>query len=177
MQSILNRHGIDRVLASEGGRTWRGSIGNMREYVAFLNALAEEGPSISTPSSISGSSAFTSSSPPTLQDQARRLESLRTVVRDVIEQAEERQKTTPGVYYAGAVMQHLVGAKLDCALGKGHFEHNSFSTADAPSARAGDFFLGDVAIHVTTSPGEAVINAAATTSTTAPAHSVTLQRG
>jgi len=51
----------------------------------------------------------------------------------------------------------LVGAKLDCALGAGKFEHNSFSTADSPGLRAGDFFLGDVAIHVTTSPGEAVI--------------------
>jgi hypothetical protein len=83
--------------------------------------------------------------------------SLRNVVRDVIAQAEERQKTTPGVHYAGAVLQYLVGAKLDCALGKGQFEHNSFSTADAPGARAGDFFIGDVAIHVTTSPGEALI--------------------
>ena len=54
--------------------------------------------------------------------------------------------------YAGAVLQHLVGAKLDCALGHGHLQHNSFSTADAPNERAGDFFLGDVAIHVTTSP-------------------------
>lgn len=83
--------------------------------------------------------------------------SLRTVVRDVIAQAEERQKNSPGVYYGEAVLQHLVGAKLDCALGQGHFEHNSFSTADAPGGRKGDFFLGDVAIHVTTSPGEAVI--------------------
>jgi len=83
--------------------------------------------------------------------------SLRTVVRDVLDQAEERQKTTPGVYYAGAVMQHMVGAKLDCALGPGKFEHNSFSTSDQQSGRSGDFFLGDVAIHVTTSPGEAVI--------------------
>lgn len=51
----------------------------------------------------------------------------------------------------------LVGATLDCALGKGQFDHNSFSTADAPGGRAGDFLLKDVAIHVTTSPGEAVI--------------------
>ncbi len=82
---------------------------------------------------------------------------VRAFVRDVLAQAEERQKTTPGMYYAGAVLQHLVGAKLDCALGKGKFEHNSFSTADSPGARAGDFSLGDVAIHFTTSPGESVI--------------------
>src|SRR3954447_25526378 len=39
VQAVLKRHGITRVLASEGGRTSRGSLGNMREYVAFLNGL------------------------------------------------------------------------------------------------------------------------------------------
>jgi len=39
VQAILKRHGITRVLASEGGRTSRGSLNNMREYVAFLNTL------------------------------------------------------------------------------------------------------------------------------------------
>jgi hypothetical protein len=78
-------------------------------------------------------------------------------VRDVLAQAEDRQKTAPGVYYAGAVMQHMVGAKLDCALGDGQFEHNSYSTSDQQSGREGDFFVGDVAIHVTTSPTEALI--------------------
>ena len=39
VQVILKRHDITRVLASEGGRTSRGSLNNMREYVAFLNAL------------------------------------------------------------------------------------------------------------------------------------------
>lgn len=83
--------------------------------------------------------------------------SLRRVVRDVLEQAVGRQKDMPGIYYAGAVAQYLVGAKLDCALGKGKFEHNSYSAADSPGNRAGDFLVGDVAIHVTTAPGEAVI--------------------
>ncbi len=58
---------------------------------------------------------------------------------------------------AGAVLQHLVGAKLDCALKSVKVEHRSFSTADAPGDRAGDFSIGDVVIHVTTTPGEAVI--------------------
>ncbi|MBR4876174.1 MAG: DUF4928 family protein, partial [Rhodocyclaceae bacterium] len=43
VQAILARHGISRVLAAEGGRTSRGSMSNMREYVAFLNSLAAEG--------------------------------------------------------------------------------------------------------------------------------------
>jgi hypothetical protein len=82
---------------------------------------------------------------------------LRAVVRDVIGQAVVRQQTTPHSYNAGAVLRHLVGAKLDCALGKGKVEHNSSSLPDSPGPRAADFFLGDVAIHVMIAPGEAVI--------------------
>lgn len=158
VQAVLKRHGIDRVLASEGGRTSRGSLGNMREYVAFLNGLAQKGKvDLGAVEAfwIERVHDFFAGKPFKIKLDASR--SLRTVVRDVIGQAVERQRNTPGMYYAGAVLQHLVGAKLDCALGKGHLEHNSFSTADAPRARSGDFFLGDVAIHVTTSPGEAVI--------------------
>ncbi len=44
VQSILKEHGIERILAEEGGRTSRGSVGNMRKYVAFLNELSALGP-------------------------------------------------------------------------------------------------------------------------------------
>jgi len=156
--SILNRHGITRQLAAEGGRTSRGSVNNMRHYVVFLNGLARHG-AVDLDAIeefwIDRVHEFFAGKPFKIKLDASR--SLRTVVRDVIAQAADRQKKTPGVHFAGAVLQHLVGAKLDCALGTGKFEHNSFSTADAPSGRAGDFFVGDVAIHVTTSPTEAVI--------------------
>lgn len=159
VQSILKRHGISRVLASEGGRTSRGSLNNMREYVAFLNELNDGGSvdlDVIEAFWIERVHEFFAGKPFKIKLDASR--GLRVVVRDVIAQAVERQKTSPGVYYAGAVLQHLVGAKLDCALGKGAVTHNSFSTADAPGGRVGDFLIGDVAIHVTTSPGEAVIN-------------------
>ena len=158
VQAVLKRHGISRVLAKEGGRTSRGSLGNMREYVGFLNRLSKGHPvDLEAVENfwVGRVQQFFSGQPFKIRLDASR--SLRTVVREVIAQAEQRQRDTPGMYYAGAVLQHLVGAKLDCALGRGHLKHNSFSTADAPSGRAGDFFLGDVAIHVTTSPGEAVI--------------------
>ena len=158
VQSILKRHGIERVLASEGGRTSRGSMNNMRAYVALLNELHEQGPlDLDAVEAfwIERVHEFFAGKPFKIRLDASR--SLRVVVSDVLHQAEERQKTMPGVYYAGAVLQHLVGAKLDCVLGAGKFEHNSYSTADAPSKRAGDFLVGDVAIHVTTSPGEALI--------------------
>jgi len=158
VQNILAKHDITRILAAEGGRTSRGSLNNMRECVALLNTLHEHGladlDAIET-FWIERVHEFFAGKPFKIRLDASR--SLRNVVRDVLTQAEERQKTTLGTYYAGAVLQHLVGAKLDCALGQGHIEHNSFSTADAQSGRAGDFLIGDVAIHVTTSPGEAVI--------------------
>ena len=158
VQAILKRHGIERVLAAEGGRTSRGSLGNMREYVEFLNDLQKNNLvnlDLIEKYWIERVNEFFAGKPFKIKLDASR--SLRAVVRDVIEQAEARQKTMPGVYYAGAVIQHLVGAKLDRSLGEGAFEHNSYSTADAPSGRAGDFFIGDVAIHVTTSPGEALL--------------------
>jgi hypothetical protein len=158
VQAVLNRHGINRVLAAEGGRTSRGSISNMREYVAFLNGqAARDSVDLNAVESfwIACVHAFFAAKPFKIRLDASR--SLRTLVRDVIAQAEERQRHTPGMQYAGAVLQHLIGAKLDCALGAGNFEHNSFSTSDAQAGRVGDFFIGDTAIHVTTAPGEAVI--------------------
>lgn len=158
VQSILNQYGITRILASEGGRTSRGSIGNMQEYVAFLNALAKQG-SVDLKAIekfwIAQVEEFFAAKPFKIKLDSSK--SLRTVVRDVLAQAEERHKSVPGTSYAGAVLQHLVGAKLDCALGIGFLSHHSSSTADAPTGRVGDFFIGDVAIHVTTSPSEALI--------------------
>jgi hypothetical protein len=158
VQTILRRHGIERRLASEGGRTSRGSLGRMRDYVAVLNEFHEQGMADLNAIEefwIERVYAFFAAQPFRIALDASR--SLRTVVRDVLAQAEERQKEAPGVFYAGAVLQHLVGAKLDCVLGSGKFDHHGFATADEPGGRAGDFLLGDVAIHVTTSPGEAVI--------------------
>ena len=158
VQAILQRHGIARVLASEGGRTSRGSMGNMRDYVALLNGLAEQGAADLDQIEdfwIARVKEFFAGKP--FQIKLDPSQSLRVVVRHVLEQAVARQRDAPGVQYAGAVMQHMVGAKLDCALGKGTVQHNSFSTSDQQSGRKGDFFVGDVAIHVTTSPGEAVI--------------------
>jgi hypothetical protein len=158
VQAILKRHSITRVLAAEGGRTSRGSLDNMREYVTFVNGLHAQGVvDLNAVEAfwIERVNEFFAAKPFKIKLDASL--SLRTAVGDVIAQAMKRQKTSSGVNYAGAVLQHLTGAKLDRALGRGVVVHNSSSTADAPRARAGDFLIGDVAIHVTTSPSEAVI--------------------
>jgi hypothetical protein len=83
--------------------------------------------------------------------------SLRSNIDDLLRQAEELQADGGGTAYVGAMLQHLVGAKLDLVLGKGKIEHHGFSVADSPTARKGDFLVESVAIHVTTNPSEALV--------------------
>jgi hypothetical protein len=158
VQAILADHGVARVLAHEGGRTSRGSIDRMRRYAAFLNALAAKGPV-----DLAAVEAFwiervhdlLAAEPFRLRlDPAR---GLRALVGDLLDQAAERQRDNPGMQWQGAVLQHFVGATLDLFHEPGGVAHHGFSTADAPSGRVGDFLVGDVAVHVTTAPGEAVI--------------------
>ena len=83
--------------------------------------------------------------------------SLRAAVRDVLRQARTRQAEFAGSRYEGAMLQHLIGAKLELVLPAGTVGHHSASEADRADGRAGDFLVGDVAIHATTHPGEALI--------------------
>ena len=83
--------------------------------------------------------------------------SLRRLLGELIEAAFVRQQECPGTMVAGAVIQHLVGAKLELALPHVEMEHQGFSVADAPGGRKGDFLVHDTVIHVTTAPTEALM--------------------
>jgi len=54
------------------------------------------------------------------------------------------------------VLKHLVGAKLELVLGREVEAHGAF-VADSVTDRQGDYRIEDVVIHVTTSPGEALL--------------------
>jgi len=158
VQRILKDHGIDRVLAEEGGRTSRGSIGKMSAYIDFLNQLHEEGlvdmPAIET-WWVKRIRDYFASKP--LRLRADPSKSLRSIVADLIDVAFARQGECPGTMVVGAVMQHLVGAKLSLAVPDMELDHNGFSVADSLSGRQGDFLLHDTAIHVTSAPSEGLI--------------------
>lgn len=130
----------------------------MREYVLALNALAAAGladlDAIET-FWVHQAEAFFASKPIKLEVDASK--GLRTIIRSLVDQAVDRQKQGQGVFHSGALLQHLVGAKLACAMGPEKVTQHTFTTADAPGQRAGDFLVGNVAIHVTTAPGEAVL--------------------
>lgn len=63
--------------------------------------------------------------------------------------------TTRGA--AGAVAQHLVGAKLALRYPQITVENHSFTTADQQLGRPGDFIIRDTAFHITVAPTESVI--------------------
>lgn len=158
VQQVLARHGIDRVLAEEGGRTSRGSMGKMSAYVTLLNDLYAQGGGVLDLDQveafwISRVQLFFAGKPLVMRLDPQ--SNLRTAIRNLFDQAEARQREMPGTMVVGTVLQHLVGAKLEGAYGE--IEHHSASTKDEGQSRPGDFAVGDLAIHVSTAPGEALI--------------------
>lgn len=157
VQNILEAHGINKVLAEEGGRTSRGSLGLMQAYVAVLNELSAKGRA-ELDEAMSWwigkvRAHFASKGPRFHFDPSR---SLRENIEDLLRQAADLQADAAGTTYKGAMLQHLVGAKLDIVLGEGAIEHRGFSVADQAGSRSGDFAVGDLVIHVTTHPTEAL---------------------
>lgn len=158
VSKILRNYDIIRQLSAEGGRTSRGSIERMRLYVGLLNDLSR-GSDLDLEAAekfwIERIQNYFDSMPFHLRLDPSK--SLRACVRNLFDQAVERQREATGTRYAGAVMQHLVGAKLRIISPNATVIHG-FATADAPTNRSADFTLDDVAIHVTTAPGEPLLS-------------------
>lgn len=158
VKTILKEHGIERVLAEEGGRTSRGSMALMQSYVSFINQLACETTIDFSEIEmwwIERVKAFFAAQP--IKVKADVSASLRQIVADLLGLALERQRKSGGTMVVGAVLEHLVGAKLSLALPRAKVEHKCFSAADASVQAKGDFLIGDTAIHVTVAPSDALI--------------------
>jgi Domain of unknown function (DUF4928) len=158
VQRILADYGIARILAEEGGRTSRGSLGLMRDYVGLLNQLHMLMPIDANEIElwwINKVKVHFAAKPFKLKFDASK--SLQSVIHELLAQARKKQQESTGTMYQGAMLQHLVGAKLELAMPELTVAHSGFSVSDASNQRAGDFVLDNVAIHVTTAPGEALL--------------------
>jgi|APCry1669193181_1035450.scaffolds.fasta_scaffold02507_5 hypothetical protein len=158
VQKILESHGITKVLAEEGGRTSRGSLGMMKEYVDWLNKIHLRGnPDMQAVELwwIGKVRLHFAAEGPRLNFDPG--QSLTANVGDLLAQAKAIQSNSGGANYVGAMLQHLVGAKLDLVLGIGKARHHGFSVADQATDRSGDFQINKVSIHVTTHPTEALV--------------------
>lgn len=156
VQNILNSYGIIKVLAEEGGRTSRGSMGLMKAYIEFLNSNFKKTNLDDIEAWwIEQVKQFFLGKPYKLSvDKSK---SISHSVKMLIKQAETRQKENTGTMYVGAIIQHLVGAKLKVALHNDNIQCFGFSVADEMNSRSGDFLIGESVIHVTNTPQEALI--------------------
>ncbi|WP_287004228.1 MULTISPECIES: DUF4928 family protein [Gordonia] len=163
IHQILARHGETRQFLREGGRTSRGSL-------PLANALA---PIISDAAGAAGYDKLSDDGQARVRNALQawfvgkvqadyfarqRLSAaidpalpVRTNVATLLEAAR-----TQGGNNAGAVAQHLVGAKLAMRFPDETVSNHGYTTADAQTSRPGDFSIGDTAIHVTMSPTEAL---------------------
>lgn len=157
LKKILADYGITQTLSQEGGRTSRGNMDLKEKYVDFLNELyhkdlldlqAIEKYWIEQVRQYFNNKPFILASDPS-----------RTIIsnlNDLFEQVRKRQKENPGSQYLGAMLQHLVAAKLSIIMPEKIDIHGA-SVADSPTGRSGDFVLDDTILHCTTAPGEPLI--------------------
>lgn len=159
LKKILKDHGIAQQLSAEGGRTSRGSMGLMIEYVDFLNEWhAEEAVDLAAIEAFWAEQVREYFRNQPLILTADTSKTIGSNLDNLFEQAKKRQKQNPGTQYLGTVLQHLVAAKLCLIMPEGSFEIHGASVADAPTARSGDFVINKTIIHCTTSVGDLLIN-------------------
>ena len=159
LKKILKDHGIAQQLSAEGGRTSRGSMGLMIEYVDFLNEWhAEEAVALAAIEAFWAEQVREYFRNQPLILTADTSKTIGSNLDNLFEQAKKRQKQNPGTQYLGTVLQHLVAAKLCLIMPEGSFEIHGASVADAPTARSGDFVINKTIIHCTTSVGDLLIN-------------------
>lgn len=159
VNSILREHGVTRSLGTEVGRTSPMSAVHMRTYVSELNRLAGRGVVDLEAVErfwVARVVDYFAQKPLSLRfDPAA---SVQSIVISIVAEAEERQQQAGGTALVGTVLQHLVGAKLEQALGEQiTITHHSANMSDEEHGRGGDFDIGDTAIHVTARPGEGLI--------------------
>ncbi|GAB6151534.1 hypothetical protein JCM17380_02840 [Desulfosporosinus burensis] len=158
IKALLLRFGETREYAREGGRTTRGTRTSAEELVRRLNSLEV----LSRLSNSERQDVMESLQRWLVQRvreyfERRKIEveisldrSGQQIVADILDAANEK-----GV--AGAVAQHIIGAKLALRYPHMEIENHSYTTADIQLGRPGDFVVGDTVFHVTVAPMPAVV--------------------
>ena len=156
IQSILERNGEERRFTREGGRTTRATVPAAESLAAGLNEIA----ALASLSDEDRGQVFD-------ELQVWLVERVRDYLdQQAIEVEVNLGKPSPQIVSdflavagskAGAVAQHLVGAKLAVRYPDLEIGNFSYTTADQQLGRPGDFVVGDTAFHVTVSPMPTVL--------------------
>lgn len=165
INKILARHGEERSLASEGGRTSRGSQELARGFQAAINSSEASGAFLAARQDTRAEVVATLQASMVeriqsdffdrqrLRIEYRRHEPTSAAIRQLLDAAGGR-----GGNATGAVAQHLVGAALCLHYPTADIDNHSYTTADEQTGRPGDFVSHDAALHVTTAPSEALMH-------------------
>lgn len=152
VESILKRFGEDRPFSSEAGRTNRGGPGDIGKMLDTLRELRLDGlPPDERGDALEAMQSFLVDRIRDIHNRARLkviynpANSTRQSISDLLAAARETGRE-------GQVAQHLVGAKLALRFPKLTIANESYSTADAPTGRPGDFLVSDTAFHITNAP-------------------------
>lgn len=161
ISKILEQHGETRLFTREGGRTSRGTIflaAAFRDVLNSTHALVSE-PIDEKLISNQLEAFFTQCVRLDYFDKQRITVELdyskpvSSVVSDILKAAAERSDKP-----TGAVLQHLIGAKLQLRFPGVQIGNDRANAADLHTDREGDFQVGTTAFHVTTAPMEKLIS-------------------
>ena len=158
LKKILKEHGINQILATEGGRTSRGNMGLMIKYIDFLNRWNKKETidfKIIEQFWAEQVKEYFMNQPFILSADTSR--TIAAGLDELFDQARKRQKQNPGTQYLGTMLQHLVAAKLSIILPPESIEIHGASVADSPTERSGDFAVNNTIIHCTTAPSDPLI--------------------
>lgn len=161
ISKILEQHGENRVFTREGGRTSRGTIFLAAAFRDVLNRthISKDDPVDVALVSNQLEAFFTQCVRLDYFDKQRITVDLdynkpaSSVVNDILKAAAERSDKP-----TGAVLQHLIGAKLQLRFPEVKIGSDRANTADMHTDREGDFQVGTTAFHVTTAPMEKLIS-------------------
>ncbi|WP_419840836.1 DUF4928 family protein [Candidatus Poriferisodalis sp.] len=165
VSKILARYGEVRQLASEGGRTSRGSQELARSFQAAINSsVAAQDFAVASMelrrevinnlhAAIVERIQADFFARQRLRIEYRHHEPTGVAIRQLLDVAKFR-----GGNVIGAVAQHVVGAALCLWYPNMEIDNYSFTTADTHTGRAGDFVIYGAALHITTAPSEALMH-------------------
>lgn len=158
---ILEQHGEARLFTREGGRTSRGTVHLADSYRTVLNNVQPQvtGGEDAVKLAFALEEFFTDCVRKDYFDKQRISVDLQptkpvsVIVEDILRAASERSDKP-----TGAVLQHLVGAKLQLRFPGEDIGLDQANAADLQTDREGDFQVGTTAFHVTVAPMEKLIH-------------------
>jgi hypothetical protein len=154
---ILARYGETRPFLAEGGRTSRGAADKAVSLLPVLEPLGLERLSDQQRREVIEALQQELVGKVRAFHAGKRLEPVYDPSATTLANIEQLLALAAETGKAGAVAQHLVGAKLEVRFPEAGIERHRAAAADVPTGRAGDFEFGDTTFHVTLAPNEAVV--------------------